>query len=99
LIPVIDTNKRSGIINNMPVNRKIGIDLRKEYDSLYKLRWEIERTFNILEDILECENIWYTKNRDYDTIIGLKTIAYNLMVISNMELGETLRSMMKIVVC
>jgi len=45
----------------MPVNRKIGIDLRKEYNSLYKLRWEIERTFNILEDILECENIWYTK--------------------------------------
>ena len=34
------------------------------------------------------ENIWYVNNRDYDNIIGLKVIAYNLMVISNIELGD-----------
>ena len=70
------------------MNRKIGIDLRKEYASMYPLRWEIERTFSILEEILKAEYIWYTINRDYDTAIGLKTIAYNLMVISNRELRE-----------
>ena len=63
------------------MNRRIGIDLRREYASLYSLRWEIERTFSILEEILRCENIWYTKNRDYGTAMGLKAIAYNLMVI------------------
>ena len=35
-IPIIDTNKRRGIIpDRLLVNRKIGIDLRKEYASLY----------------------------------------------------------------
>ena len=70
------------------MNRKIGIDLRREYASLYSLMWEIERTFSILEEILQCENVWYTKNRDYDSAMGLKAIAYNLMVISNIEAGE-----------
>ena len=99
-LPIIDTNKRRGIIpNRLPMNRKIGIDLRKEYASMYPLRWEIERTFSILEEILKCENIWYTVNRDYDTAIGLKAIAYNLMVISNRELGEKPRKIMKIVNC
>ena len=48
-LPVIDTNKRRGIVpDKLPMNRKIGIDLRKEYASLYSLRWEIERTFSIV---------------------------------------------------
>ena len=99
-LPVIDTHKGRGIVDNrLPLNRKIGIELRKEYASMYLLRWEIERTFNILEEILKYENIWYTVNRDYDTAIGLKTIAYNLMVISNRELGEKPRGIMKIVNC
>ncbi|WP_081141890.1 transposase [Ferroplasma acidiphilum] len=99
-LPVIDTNKRRGIVDNrLPLNRKIGIKLRKEYASMYPLRWEIERTFSILEEILKAEYIWYTVKRDYDTAIGLKTIAYNLMVISNMELGEKPREIMKIVNC
>ena len=46
-----------------------------------------------------CENIWYVSNRDYDNIIGLKAIAYNLMVISNIELGYSRREIMKIVSC
>jgi transposase len=52
--PVIDTNRRRGIVpGRLSVNRRIGIDLRKEYASLYSLRWEIERTFSILEEIME----------------------------------------------
>ena len=38
-LPVIDTNKRRGIINDrLTVNRKIGIELRKEYSSMYSMR-------------------------------------------------------------
>ena len=81
------------------VNRKIGIDLRKEYTSLYSLRGEIERTLSILEEIMKADYIWYTNNRDYDTAIGLKTIANNLMIISNRELGEKPREIIKIVNC
>ncbi len=99
-LPVIGTNKKRGIVDNrLPLNRKIGIELRKEYASMYPLRWEIERTFSILEEIMKVEYIWYTNNRNYDTAIGLKTIAYNLMIISNMELGEKPREIMKIVNC
>ena len=83
-LPIIDTNRRRGIIHErLSMNRKIGIDLRREYSSLYSLRWEIERTFSILEEIMRAENIWYVRNRSYDTAIGLKAIAYNLMIISN----------------
>ena len=81
------------------MNRRIGIDLRREYASLYSLRWQIERTFSILEEIMKTENIWYVKNRDYDTAMGLKAIAYNLMVVSNMKSGEKAREIKKIVVC
>ena len=99
-LPVIDTNRRRGIRpERLTVNRRIGIDLRREYASLYSLRWEIERTFSILEEIMKAENIWYTMSRSYDTAIGLKIIAYNLMVISNMEAGEKPRGIKKIVSC
>ena len=99
-LPVIDTNRRRGIVpERLPVNRRIGIDLRQEHSALYSLRWEIERTFSIPEEILQCENAWYTRSRSYDTAMGLKAIAYNLMVISNMEAGEKPREIMKIVAC
>jgi hypothetical protein len=81
-VPDIDTNKRRGIVHErLSVNRRIGIGLRKEYAPLYSLRLEIERTFSILEEIMKTENIWYVKNRDYDIAMGLKAIAYNLMVV------------------
>jgi hypothetical protein len=81
-LPIIDTNKRRGIVpERLSVNRRIGIDLRREYSSLYSLRWEIERTFSILEEIMNAENIWYVRNRSYDTAMGLKAIAYNLMIV------------------
>jgi SRSO17 transposase len=97
---VIDTNRRMGIIKDrLTVNRKIDIELKKEYSSMYSMRWEIERTFSILDSIMGSENIWHVSNRDYDNIIGLKVIAYNLMVISNIELGNNRREIMKIVSC
>ena len=97
---VIDTNRRMGIIKDrLTVNRKIDIELKKEYSSMYSMRWEIERTFSILDSIMGSENIWHVSNRDYDNIIGLKVIAYNLIVISNIELGNNRREIMKIISC
>jgi hypothetical protein len=99
-IPVIDTNKRRGIKpERLIVNRRIGIDLRMEYSSMYSMRGEIERTFSILEELLQSENIWYIRNRNYDAAIGLKIIAYNLLVISNKETGEKPGKIKKIVSC
>ncbi len=66
---------------------------------MYTLRWEIERTFSIMEEMLQCECVWYTKNRNYDTTMGLKAIAYNLMIVVNGEIGENPRSIMKFVSC
>ena len=74
-------------------------NLRREYPSMYSLRWGIEWTFSIMEEILQSENIWYTRNRNYDSAIGLKIIAYNLMVLSNTEIGEKPREIKKIVSC
>ncbi len=74
-IPIIDTNKRGGIVQErLSVNRRIGIELRREYSSLYSLRSEIDHTLPILEGIMNTQ-IWYMKNKDYDTVIGLKVIA------------------------
>ena len=99
-LSVIDTNKRRDIINeSFTVSRRIGIELIKEYSSMYSMRWEIERTFSILKGIMGSENVWYVSNRDYDIAIGLKVIAYNLMVISNIEPGDSRREIMKIVSC
>ena len=57
------------------------------------------RTFSILEEIMKTENLWYIKKRSYDTAIGLKSIAYNLMIISNIKMGNKPREIMKIVSC
>ncbi len=48
---------------------------------------------------VDVEYIWDPVNRDCDTAIGLITIAYNLMIISNTEIGEKPRRIMKIVSC
>ena len=97
-LSIIDTNKKRRIVpKRLLVNRRIGIGLRTEYSSLYSLRWEIERTFSILEEIMKAENIWYTENRSYDTAIGLKAIVYKLMLISIIKAGKKPREIMKIV--
>ena len=52
------------------------------------MRWEIERMFSMLGGIMGSENI-----------IGLKVVAYNLIVVSNIEFGDSRREIMKIVSC
>ncbi|MCL4421532.1 MAG: hypothetical protein M1477_07580 [Candidatus Thermoplasmatota archaeon] len=48
---------------------------------------------------MKAVNIWYVSNRDYDTAIGLKIIAYNLMIVSNIKMGNKPREIIKIVSC
>ena len=51
--PIIDTNKRRGIVDSrLSHSRREGIKIRRDKALRYSLRWEIERTFAILEDIL-----------------------------------------------
>ncbi len=70
-IPLIDTNKRRGIINNnLSYNRKLGILIRKIEKARYVLNWEIERTFYIIEYTLKGKYILYIHNRNYDFSIG-----------------------------
>ncbi len=98
-IPVIDTNRRRGIVDhNMTFNRKQGIITREKEGSRYKLRWEIERTFSILEEILGCDHVWYVPNRDYDVAIGMKIVAYNLVVMINQIGHREKRKIMDLVI-
>jgi len=57
--------------------------IRREEASKYSLRWEIERIFAILEDILGCEFLWYARHRNYDVTIGIKILAYNIIILMN----------------
>ncbi|MGC8681314.1 MAG: hypothetical protein ACP5TW_04695 [Thermoplasmata archaeon] len=88
-IPVIDTNRRKGIIESKLSEARIkGIEIRKKEASRYSLRWEIERSFAILEDILKSEYIWYVRNRNYDVSIGIKIVAYNIIILLNRMLDR-----------
>ena len=83
-ISIIDTNRRRGIVtDNLTFNRNQGIITGGKERSRYKLRWEIERTFSILEEILHCEHIWYVRNRNYDVAVGERIVAYNCIVLVN----------------
>ncbi|WMT55292.1 MULTISPECIES: transposase [unclassified Acidiplasma] len=98
-MPVIDTNRRRGIVENkLSYNRKPGIALRKKESSRYKFRWEIERTFSILNEILEMEYIWYVKHRNYDVSIGEIIVSYNCIVMANKITGISGRKIMYIVI-
>ena len=98
LIPVIDTNRRRGLDTEKQKQfRWLAIGLKKLHSMRYKLREEIERTNSILEGILDSEFIWYTRNRDFDTAIGLKILTYNLVVIYNHLHGRSLRRIMDII--
>ena len=97
-VPVIDTNKRRGIVEDkLTYNRKLGIAIRKKESSRYKLRWEIERTFSILKEILGMEYIWYVRNRNYDAAIGEIIVAYNCIIMANKIAGISGRKIMYIV--
>ena len=98
-IPVIDTNRRRGIAtHNMAFNGKQGITTREREKSRYRLRWEIERTFSILEEILHCENIRYVRNRNYYVAVGQRIVAYNCIVLVNQIRQRSKREIMDLVV-
>ena len=91
--------ERGNLPEELSVNHKVEIDLRREYVSQYFLRLETEWILPILEEIMKTENIWYLKDRDYDTTICLTTIAYNLMVISNIRQRGRPRKIKKVSAC
>jgi len=69
-IPVIDTNRGIGIVpDKLTFKRNPGIIIREREKARYRLRWEIERTFSILEEILHSEHIWYVRSRNYDVVV------------------------------
>ena len=98
-IPVIDTNRRRGIVpDNLTFSRKQGIIIREREKARYRLRWEIERTFSILEEILHSEHIWYVRNRNYDVAVGERIVAYNCIVLVNQIRQRSKREIMDLVV-
>jgi hypothetical protein len=99
VIPVIDTNRRRGIVpDNLTFSRKQGIIIRDREKARYRLRWEIERTFSILEEILHSEHIWYVRNRNYDVAVGERIVAYNCIVLVNQIGQRSKREIMDLVV-
>lgn len=98
-VPVIDTNRRRGIVpDNLAFNRKQGIIIRETEKARYRLRWEIEQTFSILERIMHFEHVWYVSNRNYDVDIGERIVAYNCVVMVNQIRHRSKREIMDIVV-
>ena len=98
MIPIIDTNRKRGIDTEKQKQfRWLAIGLRKRHSMRYKLRGEVERTNSILEGILDLEFIWYIRNRDFDTAIGLKILTHSLVVIHNHLHGRSLRKIMGII--
>jgi len=71
--------------------------MQEEETSRYSLRWEIKRTFAILEDILGYEYIWFVRNRNYDVSIGMKIVAYNIIILMNLILDRPKRKIMDLV--
>jgi len=61
-------------------------------------RREIERTFGILEDILGCEFLWYTRHRNYDVTIGMKIVAYDIIILIHKIYQRPKRQIMDVVV-
>ena len=77
----------------------MGIQLKQIYAEKYKNRWKIERTFNILQEYFNLEYIWYVRNRNYDVILGLAILAYNLCVMFNVLNNRPHRKMADIDGC
>ena len=64
------------ILYTTSYNKKLGIALRKKESSKYKLRWEIERAFSIIKEILVMEHTWHVKHRNYDIAI---VVVYHIL--------------------
>ena len=75
-----------------------GHSIEAIYAKRYKKRWEIERTINILQEYFNLEYIWYVRNRNYDVILGLAILAYNLCVMFNVLNNRFHRKVADIVV-
>ena len=87
-IPLIDTNRGIGIVpDKLTFKRNPGIIIREREKARYRLRWEIERTFSILEEILHSEHIWYVRSRNYDVVVGERIVAYNCILLVN-QIGQ-----------
>jgi hypothetical protein len=86
-LPIIDINPRRG--RKTPYQedsneRWLMKSIRIKYKKLYRKRWEIERINNVLESQLFMEFIFYTPHRHYNQAVGLKIMAYNIQVITNL---------------
>ena len=79
--------------------RWLGIQLKQIYAEKYKNRRKIERTFNILQEYFNLEYIWYVRNRNYDAILGLAILVYNLCVMFNVLNNRPHRKMADIDGC
>jgi len=51
-----------------------------------------------LEDILGCEFLWYARHRNYDVTIGMKIVAYNIIIPINQIYQRPKRQIMDVVV-
>jgi hypothetical protein len=83
----------------LAINRKQGIIIRKREKTRYRLRWEIERTFSILEWILHCEKIRCVRNRNYNVTISERIVAYNCTFMVNQIKKRTKKEIIDIIIC
>ena len=87
-IYIIDTNRGIGIVpDKLTFKRNPGIIISEREKTRYRLRWEIERTFSILEEIIHREHIWYVHSRNYDVAVGERIVAYNCILLVN-QIGQ-----------
>ncbi len=94
-----DTNRRSCTVpDNLRFNGRQGIIIKEREKARYRLRWEIERTFPILEEMLHSKFIWYIPNRNYDVAVGERIFAYNCIVMVNQIRHRPQREIMDIVI-
>ncbi len=57
----------------------------------YKLRWEIERVNDIMDMYFGTEYVWYIRNRNYLTFVGISVILFNLIALFNLFHGYELK--------
>ena len=90
------------IVKILPILQTVGYSNRLSDSSSEIIRvlimGEIERTFAILEDILGCEFLWYTRHRNYDVTIGMKIVVYNIIILINQIYQRPKRQIMDVVV-
>ena len=52
----------------------------------------------ILEDILKCEYMWSVRSRNYDVSIGMKIVAYNIIILLNQMYQRPMRQIIDVIV-